>query len=146
MTNVTSELGMFTRIVRVNRSQTPLQALKGMTHHEQYLDEAIVSGIPLGTEEEVTLYFFPIKKEMTCTKYADALESRGLKPDPIAQATFNNGAPNFADKHPNGTQWQNKSGVFCCAFWRGWGSGHGVYVVQCRDDWDGEWLACGVRK
>ena len=56
---MTDESEMFTRTVTVNRAQSPLVAFKSITSHRQYLDEAVVYGMPLGTDEEVTLHFFP---------------------------------------------------------------------------------------
>ncbi len=86
---MTDESEMFTRIVRVNRSQTPLQALEAFTNHKQYLTESVVSGMPLGTDEEVTLHFFPIKKGLSSAEFEAEFKKRNLKPDPMAQAEYN---------------------------------------------------------
>jgi hypothetical protein len=137
---------IFTRTVTVNRTQTPLQAFKSITSHKQYLSDTVVAEIPLGTEEEVTLHFFPIKKQMTCKEYADALESLGLKPDPMAQAAYNQANPDFADKYPNGTQWQNQAGNFCCALWGDWRGDRSVIVHGDSYGWGDYWFACGVSK
>jgi hypothetical protein len=102
--------------------------------------------MPLGSEEEVTLHFFPIKKFMTCAEYAKALESRGLKPDPMAQAALNQQDPAFADKYPNNTQWQNETGNFCYAIWHVWLGYRKVRVNGYGNDWDDFWFACGVSK
>jgi hypothetical protein len=145
---VEAQAEMFTRTVTVNRVPSSLAAFESITSHKKFLNETVVTGMPLGTEEEVTLHFFPIKKQMTCTEYAAALESHGLKPDPMAQAAFNQANPSFADKCPNGTQWQNEAGKFCCALWSGW---HGyrsvdVDVFERSLDWNDYWFACGVSK
>ena len=143
---MTDESEMFTRTVRVDRSMKPLQAFKSITSHQQYLNETVVNGMPLGTDEEVTLCLFPIKKQLTCAEYAKALESRGLKPDPMAQAAFNQADPEFADKYPNGTQWQDQAGNFCYAFWRVWNGGRRVRVGESGRGWYDGWFACGVSK
>ncbi len=143
---MTDESEMFTRTVRVDRSMKPLQAFNGITSHRQCLDEAAVNGMPLGTDEEVTLHFFPIKKRLTSVQFASELEKRNLKPDPMAQTAFNQADPEFADKYPNGTQWQDQAGNFCYAFWRGWRGSRAVSVVESSDGWGGGWFACGVSK
>ena len=132
---MTDESEMFTRTVTVNRSQTPLQALEAFTNHKQYLTESVVSGMPLGTDEEVTLHFFPIKKQLTCVEFASELEKRNLKPDPMAQAAFNQSNPDFADKYPNATQWKDRAGNFCYVFWNEW---DGYRRVRVRRN-DGGW-------
>jgi hypothetical protein len=145
-TLVEAQAEILTRTVQVNRDQSPLTAFESLTSHTQFLNKTVVAGIPLGTEEEVTLHFFPIRKHMTCDQYAAALESRGLKPDPMAQAAFNQANPDFADKYPNGTQWQNKVGKFCCAVWGVWRGNRAVHVNGHGSDWNGSWFACGVSK
>lgn len=138
--------GSFEVVVRgINRSCTPLEAFKVFIHHRKFLNETIINGVPLGTEEEVTLHFFPIKKRMTCAEYVAALESRGLKPDPMAQATWNEQNPAFVDKYPNSTQWKNEAGKFCYAVW-GW-SGDPERIVGVEEEngrgWCDFWFACG---
>jgi hypothetical protein len=145
-TLVEAQAEMFTRTVTVNRDQSPLSAFESITSHQQFLNETVVKEIPLESGEEVTLCFFPIKKLMTCAEYAAALDGLGLKPDPMAQAAFNQANPEFADKCPNNTQWQNEAGEFCCALWDGWHGNRRVLVNEFSGGWSDRWFACGVSK
>jgi hypothetical protein len=146
LTLVEAQAEMFTRTVTVNRTQSPLSAFESITSHKQFLNKSVVSSMPLGQGEEVTLYFFPIKKQMSPVEYAAALDSRGLKPDPMAQAAFNQANPEFADTCRNGTQWQNEAGEFCCAIWCDWHGSRRVSVDEDSADWRDFWFACGVSK
>ncbi len=143
---MTDESEMFTRIVRVNRSQTPLQALEAFTNHKQYLTESVVSGMPLGTDEEVTLHFFPIKKGLSSAEFEAEFKKRNLKPDPMAQAEYNEKNPAFADRYPNVSLWKNEDGHFCYALWRDWDGYRRVRVRRNDGGWSDGSFACGVRK
>ena len=133
---------------RVNRSLTPQQVLDA-TNRRQYTNSAVVATMPsngTGVQENVTVEFFPIRKNVSSDEAAKAYEEHGLTPDLYAQAAVNEADPAFADKYPNGTQWQDADGNWCYAAFRR--SDGERYVFVHRNDYD--WLDCwwlgGVRK
>jgi hypothetical protein len=131
---------LITRTVAVNRNRTPLDAFLA-TGRELYLNEAVVSGVPLGTEETVTMSFYCFKRLVTYDKLDEELAKLGLEliVDPIAQAALNEAEPEFADTHPNGTQWKNADGKVCYAFFIGWYGERCVSVRQYGIDWHLYW-------
>ena len=65
---------------------------------------------------------------------------RGLIPaDPYSLAAVNEADPAFADKYPNGTQWKDASGNYCCAFFDRWRGGRRVSVRWRGRAWGADW-------
>ena len=133
---------------RVNRSLTPQQVLDA-TKRRQYTNSAVVVTMPsggTGVEDNVTVEFFQVGKNIRDDKLAKTYEERGLVPDPYAQAAVNEADPAFADKYPNGTHWKDVNGNWCfAAFDRDVGERF-VNVYRVDLDWDVSWWFGGVRK
>lgn len=142
--------GLIIRIVKVDRSQTPRQALKA-TGRSQYVDDDVVDAMPRGEGDEAELIYFKPDPSLykngkiSCDAVAAEYEKRGLVPDPMAQAADNQDDA-FADKTPNGCQWKDKDGNYCYAAFSRWGGRRRVGVHRFDDDWDGSWSFAGVRK
>jgi len=135
------------RRVRVHRNQSPKEALKATTYVKWVDDDTIVDEMPMSTNEEVEVYFFRVGRKISTSDLDKQYKSRGLKPDPIAQAKVHQDDPAFSDSHPNAVQWKNKAGKFCLAkFFRKDNNNH-VVVNQDDNEWDEDYLWFGgVRK
>ncbi len=137
-------VNMIVRLVSVNRSLTPEQALTA-TGRKQYTDKDVVAAMPKGTGGEAKVVFFkPDAYAYNENGWIsdDDLEKqyllRGLKPaDPYSLAKVNEDDPEFADERPNATHWKDSSGKWCYAAFIRW-SGDGRVVGVRRDDHD--WL------
>lgn len=92
------------------------------------------------------LVLFKIGKLISGKNLAAEYEKRGLVPDPFALAKYNQDNPEFADDHPNATQWVNKEGKHCYAAFGRWRGERSVDVCSDEDDWDGGWWFAGRRK
>jgi hypothetical protein len=140
------------RRVKVNRTQTPMQAIDA-TGRNKYVDEQVVATMPAGEGEEVDVVFFkPRPDEYTRPGFMSdddlerALDRRGLKSDPRAQAKANEEDPAFADERPNGTHWKDVNGKWCFATFNRWLDRRRVHVNRFDDDWNDYWWFAGVRK
>ena len=136
---------LIVRHVKVDRSQTPQQALDA-TGRKQYTNREVVDAMPRGENEEVDVCFFNLDYDPTVEELDREYELRGLKADPIAQAKVNTDNPAFADDRPNGCQWGLENGVASFATFDRWRVERDVGV-----DRDGiRWSRCcrfgGVRK
>jgi hypothetical protein len=143
---------MFVRIVKVDRSRTPEQALTA-TGRKQHVNSSVVATMPNGNGEEVKVVFFaPDKSAYNENGWIsdDDLEKqyalRCLKPaDPFSLAAVNEADPVFADEHPNATHWKDADGKWCYAAFHRWlGVGRGVRVRRLDDDWHAFWLFAGL--
>lgn len=139
------------RRVKVDRTIEPQPMLDALGRN-QYTDKKVVASMPRGEGDEVDMVFFKPRPEeytrpgfMSSADYMKALDRRGLKPDPYAQAQANKDDPAFADEHPNGTQWQEDDHYNFAAVSR-WGGRRGVGVGRHGGDWNGNWWFGGVRK
>ena len=112
-----------------------------------YGDESVVAAMSRATVARGKIRFFKAgrfvpahKKEAECAKY-------GLKPvDPHTLAAFNMANPEFADSHPNCTQWVDEEGKLCCAFFYGRHDVRYVRVHRNIGAWDDRWWLAGVSK
>jgi len=142
---------MFSRLVKVNRTRTPQEALDA-TGRAQYMDRKVVDAMPKGEGNEVEVVFFkPDLSERNGFISDDDLEKefelRGLKPaDPVSVAAANEADPDFADEKPHSTHWKDAKGNWCFAAFRRWSDGRGVYVNRNDLDWGDDWWFAGVRK
>jgi hypothetical protein len=111
------------------------------------VDPSVVATMPTGEgPEDTELTYFRASRFLSDDELEREFDSRGLVPDPQAQAADNEADPAFADEHPNGTHWKNKKGQWCFA---AFGQGdHGRYVDVDRYDvvWLGDWWFAGRRK
>ena len=136
---------MITRIVTVNRTRTPKEALKA-TGRTQYVDATVVAEMPRGKEDETEIVFFKLGRFVSNDDLDKEYELRGLEAvDPCSLAAHNEADPAFADKYPNGTQWKDAKGKWCIAAFDLSG-GRGVRVDRGGGDWSGGWWFAGVRK
>ncbi|MFH1866966.1 MAG: hypothetical protein ABIJ81_02695 [Patescibacteria group bacterium] len=142
---VEARSGMIVRRVKVNRKQSPKQAIDA-TGRVKYINDDVLANMPGEGAEEVDVYFFNLRKNVSVDDLDREYERRGLAPDPYAQAQVNADDPAFADAHPNATQWDNKNR-------------HASYSAFCRLDverivsvsrggngWSDRWWFGGVRK
>lgn len=138
---------LIVRIVRVNRSRTPQQALDA-TGCTQYTDSKVVDSMPHGSGEETEVVFFKLGRYVSDDELEKEYELRGLKPaDPYSLSAVNEADPVFADANPNGTHWKDANGKWYFAAFSRWGGGErNVGVNRCGSDWFGNWWFAGVRK
>lgn len=100
------------RTVKVNRNRSQEEMLKAL-RFLIYMDPYVVSTIPVGQGEDVTVEFFKLDKSVSEDALALEYEKRGLVPDIYAQAAVNEADPNFTDAYPNSTYWKNDAGNWC---------------------------------
>lgn len=142
---VEARLNTIIRVVRLNRTRTPQEAIHA-TGKVPYLNDEVVATMPRGDGEEVEVVFFKIGKSISCADLEKEYELRGLKPDPYAQAAVNEADQAFADEHPNGSQWKDAEGNYCCAIFYRWHDRRYVRVNRRGDVWFDDWWFSGVRK
>ena len=135
------------RVVKVDRTRTPQQALKA-TGRTQYLTDDVVAEMPKGEGEETEVVFFKVGRTVNDLNLDKEYELRGLDPaDPYSQAAVNEEDPAFADEHPNGTHWKDKDGKWCFAAFDRWrGDERDVRVDRGGGGWHDGWWFAGVRK
>lgn len=139
---------LISRVVRVDRSLSPEQALE-VTGRRMYVDKGVVATMPRGDKDEEEVFF--VKRELWTSNddWDVYLDSLGLKPcDPYTLAKVNEDDPGFADEHPNGTHWKDSEGKWCFVAFSRWGGerGRGFGVDRSDDDWAAYWWFAGVRK
>lgn len=138
--------GMIARTVKVNRNQSPQEALAA-TGRKRYTGDGGVESMPKGGGEEVTVYFFKVGKKISEAQLEKEFELRGLKAaDPYSLAAVNQADPAFADEHPNATHWKDKNEKWCCAYFDRWSDERGLGVFRYGRDWGGNWWFGGLRK
>lgn len=137
---------MISKCVRVDRNQTPQEALDA-TKRCQYTDKKVVESMPKGEGEEVEVFFFWVCRLISNDDLPKEYDRRGLVPDPYAQIAVNEADPAFADDHPNATHWKDSCGKWCYSAFRRWFDDERcVYVFRFVFDWFGGWWFAGVRK
>jgi hypothetical protein len=142
---------LIVRKVKVNRGRSQQEAIEA-TGRAQYTDREVVDAMPKGEGDEVEVLFFkPDLSNRNGFISDDDLEKefelRGLKPaDPISVAAVNEADSVFADEKPHGTHWKDAKDKWCCAAFRRWLDGRGVFVDRNDSDWSDGWWFAGVRK
>ena len=137
---------MIIRTVKVNRNRSAKEALKA-TGRAQYVDDSVVKAMPNGEGEDTEVVFFKIGSQISMDNLEKEYALRGLKPaDPFSLSAVNEADPAFADEHPNGTQWKDKDGKWCYAFFDRDGDERYLVVDSLDDDWFDYWWFAGVRK
>ena len=142
-TRVEAISSMIVRRVKVDRERSPKDALKA-TGRALYVSDDVVKTMPKAEGDEVDVFFFKIGRSVSCVDLIKEYELRGLAPDHYAQSAVNETDPAFADEHPNGTQWQNAKGEFCCLTFRRWYGKCHVYCSRNDYDWNDYWWFAGV--
>jgi hypothetical protein len=113
----------------------------------QYVNDTVAAEMPHGNASEVDVYFFKLGRYVNCADLFKEYELRGLAPvDPFSLAAVNQADPAFADTNPNGTQWTDSKGKFCCEAFSRWSDKRSVRVGQNDYDWNDRWCFGGVRK
>lgn len=138
---------LIVRLVKVNRTRTPQQALDA-TGRKPYTYRKVVDSMPKGVGEEAEVVFFNLGRYVTDDELEKEYELRGLKPaDPYSLAAVNEADPAFADENPNGTHWKDADGKWCFAAFSRWcDGGRGVSVLRHDHGWDVDWWFVGLRK
>ena len=140
--------GMIVRRVRVKRNRNQQEMLDA-TGRTQHTNEEVVGLIPGKGEgeEEVDVYYIPLRKGASAADAQALLDKHGLKPDGYAVAAVNEADKSFADSHPNFTQWTDADGNHCYIAFHRWDDGkRRVGVGRDEGDWYDCWLVGGVRK
>lgn len=139
------------RRVKVDRNRSPQEVIDA-TGRAQYatIDKDAIATMPRGEGDEVEVWFVPAKRSIPPAEVPAFLAQYGLVPDPRAVAAANEADPAFADRHPNGAQWQDAEGRFCCLTFI-WSSNatyaEGARYVGCNragNRWHGTWFIAGV--
>lgn len=135
------------RHVRVDRTRTPEEALDA-TGRRQYVDSAVVAGMPRGEFEEVDVYFFKVDRFVNDADLEKEYATRGFVPaDVYTCAAVSADDPAFADTRPYGTHWKDADGRWCFATFSRWDDDErSVHVGRSGDRWVGLWWFAGVRK
>lgn len=135
------------RVVKVNRSRTPQEALDA-TGRRQYTDRKVVDEMPHGEGEEAEVIFFNLGRFVNDAELEKEYKFRGLKPaDPYSLATVNEDNFAFADEYPNSTHWKDSGGRWCYAAFHRWsGGGRSVGVRRSDFGWRVYWWFAGARK
>ena len=142
-------VGMIVRLVNVDRTRSPQQALDA-TKRKQYVNSTVVASMPHGEGDEVKVVFFKLDLSQRGSRILDDdLEKeyvlRGLKPaDPYSLAMVNEVDSAFADQHPNPTHWKDSEGKWCYAAFRVWDGERFVSVNRHDFDWGGGWWFAGL--
>jgi hypothetical protein len=115
------------------------------TGREKYVSYSVVAAMPCATAANGTLYFFRVKRELKVCQPAVEATKLGLRlADPHTLAAFNKANPEFADTHPNATEWLDENGIACYAAFRTdsnateWLDENGIAYHAVFRRWDGD--------
>lgn len=132
------------RMVRnIRRNRTPQEVIDA-TGRNKYVTDSVVATMPVGQgPEEVELTYRRLGRYMTAEELDNFMI--GFKADPQAQAADNEADPEFADKHPNISQWDRDDKISSyLAFYR-WRVWRRVDCGRSGSRFGGDWWVCGVR-
>ena len=144
-------INMFVRVVQVNRSRDPHEAIRA-TGRREYLNDEVVTSMPRGKDERAEVVFFkPDLSKRNGYVSDDSLEKeyelRGLiSADPYSLSAVNEDDQAFADEHPNAVHWKDSSGRGGYAAFYRWCGERSVHVGRLGNDWVDNWWFAGVRK
>lgn len=136
-TRVEIQGALVTRTASVDRTRTPKEAMVATGCQLQNLNEGIVSSIPLGDGDVVTMSFHCFYQHIASDMLDEELAKVGLEliVDPVGLAAVNEAYPEFACTYPNLTRWKNADGKFCYVFFDAWRGKRHVDVGQHDDGW-----------
>lgn len=149
---VEAKSSLVTRIVFVNRTRTPQQALDATRRHQVTIQK-IVNSMPRGEGKSVKVIFFKPDKsayERGLIGKVDLVAQyklRGLKPaDPIALCAVNETDPTFANEMPNITHWNDSDSGGCYIVFGRTDIGDANVHVNFENDikWGDRWWFAGV--
>jgi hypothetical protein len=128
-----------TRSASIDRTRTFMEALVA-TGRTQYLNENVVVTAPKG-EGDAEFMFINLGRKVACDKLDEELANLGFEliVDPQGLAGINEADEAFADKYPNGTQWKDSSGNYCCAIFNRWNDERNMNVCRNDNRWYGHW-------
>lgn len=141
-TRVERRAKIIPRHFKVDRTKTPAELLAACKRVPWYIDEAVLATMPTDGPEEGNLIFVPLEVNTPFSDIPKVLEKYGLVPDYAAQMQVNADDPAFADKHPNGMQWDKNS----YAYFRQVGDEREVIVRRSGSGWGGNVWFAGRRK
>lgn len=123
------------------------QAAIDATGRNQYTDSEVVAEMPRG--EKLTGIAEVVFRKYGCYLSDEKLDERMAEHgepmiSPFLQAKINELFPEFADKYPNGTHWENAG--WCYAAFSRWGGEPGVSVSRGDDGWGDSWWFGRLRK
>jgi hypothetical protein len=143
---VEARSGVIVRDFSVDLSLVGMDAVNA-TGRAFYGDKNVVANMPRATLPEGKLQFFQTGRYTPVGEVDAEYAKRGLRPvDPHTLCAFNAANPEFADTHPNGTQWKDIKGNFCCACFDRSSGERGVFVLQFDVVWGDDWWFAGVGK
>lgn len=134
---------------RVDYTRTPAEVIHA-TGRAEYVDWNVAATMPRrcqGVVENVEVVFFRTGRQLTAEEQEQACAERNLDTDPYAQGAVNEQDAAFADKYPNGSQWDRDGKVASYLAFNRWSDDErGVSCSRSGGDWSGSWLCSGVRK
>lgn len=134
----------------ITRDFTCDPALIGMdainaTGRNKYVTDSVVKVMPHATAGSGQIHFFKVGAILEVRQPMQEAFRRGLRlVDPHTLAAFNAANPEFADTHPNGTEWEDDNGSACCAAFDRCGGERSVGVGKNVSGWDDLWWYAGV--
>jgi hypothetical protein len=140
---VEAESKIIIRTAKPNRLQTFAQAIVA-TGCTPYLNDDVVANAPKA-DGDFEGIFVNIGRNVDCGKLDFTLAGLGFEliVDPQGLAQVNADDPTFADKYPNGTQWKDVEGKYCCAVFDCWYVRRRVNVIRDGHCWHGDyWFPC----
>lgn len=137
---------LITRHVRVNRKQTPEQAINATGRVRGYIDEQVLAEMPTEGREDDNVVVFELDYDPTPDELDREYETHGLRPDPLALVQLMTDDPAFADDQLIAVQWRDSEGHACYAIFGRWLGGREVYVGRYDFGWDRGFRFAGVRK
>ncbi len=115
------------------------------TNRKKYVTDSVVKTMPRGAASSGQIHFFKVGTTLEVGQPAQEAAKRGLRlADPHTLAAFNAANPKFADTHPNGTEWDDASGIACYATFDRWNDERNVSVEQSDSGWADDWWFAAV--
>ena len=132
-----------TGTVDVDGSLTPEQALKACDRKE-FVNQDVLSTMPRGKAGAIEIVFVKFGRYIKANSLVEELRQQGFAlTDPFTLMAWNAVNREFADTHPNTTQWLDDAGKYCYAAFHRWYVKRHVLVRRGDDGWnDGWWFAC----
>lgn len=131
--------------VDVDGSLTPEQALK-TCNRKEFVHKDVLSTMPRGKAGAVEIVFVKFGRYIKADSLVEELRQQGLAlADPFTLMAWNAVNREFADTHPNTTEWLDDAGKYCYATFDRWNGKRRVDVGRDVDGWSGGWWFAGVR-
>ena len=143
---VEARSGLIVRDFAVDPTIVGMDAINA-TRRAFYGDKDVVGTMPHATVPNGQLHFFQTGRYTPVGELEAEYAKRELVAcDPHTLCAFNAANPEFADTHPNGTQWKDAGGNFCYAVFNRWDVERRVSVSRSGDDWSDGWWFAGFSK